>query len=274
MEQKLIFVDIDGTLVPAGSFTPPESAQRAIRQARANGHRLFLCTGRNYGMTAPLLQYGFDGYVSCAGGYVVCGGQTLFDCHMEPDLLQRVTEAFHSGGVLITLETREHAYADDCAGRFVEEGACTAALLERWYQAMNAELQVLPMAAYAGEPVYKLVFICQREEQLAHARSLLEPAFTFCMQSLPGSPCICGELISRRFDKGRGLRRVCEALGVPLADTVAFGDSMNDWEMMHTAGISVCMADGSPELRRACSRICPPVEQDGLATAFAELGLI
>ena len=72
----------------------------------------------------------------------------------------------------------------------------------------------------------------------------------------------------------RDVMALFEALGVPLADTVAFGDSMNDWEMMHTAGISVCMADGSPELRRACSRICPPVEQDGLATAFAELGLI
>ena len=42
MNRKLIFLDIDGTLTPAGSNTPPESAMRAIRLAQANGHRVFL----------------------------------------------------------------------------------------------------------------------------------------------------------------------------------------------------------------------------------------
>ena len=47
MKQKLIFLDIDGTLLPPGEMTVPASAVEAIRQARANGHKVFLCTGRN-----------------------------------------------------------------------------------------------------------------------------------------------------------------------------------------------------------------------------------
>ena len=55
-EMKLIFLDIDGTLTPAGSNVPPESALKAIRAAQAKGHTVFLCTGRNLAMLAPVLE--------------------------------------------------------------------------------------------------------------------------------------------------------------------------------------------------------------------------
>ena len=85
MERKLIFLDIDGTLTPAGSNVPPQSALEAIQKARENGHLIFLCTGRNPGMMAPVLAYGFDGAVAAAGGYVFAGNEVLFDCPMSDE---------------------------------------------------------------------------------------------------------------------------------------------------------------------------------------------
>ena len=74
MNRKLIFLDIDGTLLPPGEMLIPDSTLQALRAARANGHKLFLCTGRNLRMTAPLLEYGcFDGAICSAGGYVLVG---------------------------------------------------------------------------------------------------------------------------------------------------------------------------------------------------------
>ena len=55
MKQKLIFLDIDGTLLPPGEMLIPQSTVEALRKAHANGHKLFLCTGRNLRMTQPLL---------------------------------------------------------------------------------------------------------------------------------------------------------------------------------------------------------------------------
>lgn len=71
-------------MLPPGEMTVPASAVEAIRQARANGHKVFLCTGRNLRMTKPLLAYGFDGFVCSAGGYVGCDGKILVDLPMEP----------------------------------------------------------------------------------------------------------------------------------------------------------------------------------------------
>ena len=84
MKPKLIFLDIDGTLTSPGSNVPPDSALAAIREARANGHKVFLCTGRNHAMLSPLLDYGcFDGAVASGGGYVFCGEKVLYDCPMS-----------------------------------------------------------------------------------------------------------------------------------------------------------------------------------------------
>ena len=71
MNGKLLFLDIDGTLTEPGYNTPPESALKAIKMAQKNGHKVFLCSGRNLAMLRPLLKYGFNGYVASAGGYVV-----------------------------------------------------------------------------------------------------------------------------------------------------------------------------------------------------------
>ena len=70
MNRKLIFLDIDGTLTEPGKNVPPASAVEAVRRARERGHRVLLCSGRNYGMLYPVLQFGFDGLAASAGGYI------------------------------------------------------------------------------------------------------------------------------------------------------------------------------------------------------------
>ena len=77
MNQKLIFLDIDGTLTEPGKNVPPPSAVEAVRRAREKGHKVVLCSGRNYGMLYPVLQYGFDGLISSAGGYIEYGGEVV-----------------------------------------------------------------------------------------------------------------------------------------------------------------------------------------------------
>ena len=71
-----------------------------------------------------------------------------------------------------------------------------------------------------------------------------------------------------------GVRIMADAFGADIADTIGFGDSMNDLEMIETVGFSVCMDNGSPALKEKSDLICPAVEQDGLAWAFEKLKLV
>ena len=274
MNKKLIFLDIDGTLTAPGSNVPPQSALDAIRAAQAQGHKVFLCTGRNYDMLRPLLAYGFDGAVASGGGYVFMDDQVLFDCPMTEEQKERALRLFAEGGVLRTIEARDASYCDPGMGEFLQQCSGGNSELLRWREALEKDLGIRPMAEYDGRPIYKVVFMCARAEQLAGAIRELEGEFYFLVQDLAGANCLNGELVNRKFDKGSGIRQVCRALNVPLADTVGVGDSMNDLEMIETVGTGVCMANGSPNLKKRSDLVCPSVDEDGLAWAFRELGLV
>ena len=274
MNSKLIFLDIDGTLTAPGSNVPPESALVAIGKARENGHKVFLCTGRNYDMLSPLLKFGcFDGAVASGGGYVFCGDKVLYDCPMTDEQREIAMERFKQGGVFRTVEAVDGSFCDEGMADFLNEVSGGNSELVRWRKALEQDLGMRPMSEYDGRPIYKVVFMCHTADQLAPAIEALEKDFYFIVQDMNGADCLNGEIVNRKFDKGKGILRMCEALGYDVKDTVGFGDSMNDLEMIETVGTSVCMENGSPNLKKKSQIICPSVEMDGLAVAFRQLGL-
>ena len=281
MKQKLIFLDIDGTLLPPGDMLIPESTLAALDCAKANGHRLFLCTGRNHRMTEPLLRHDcFAGAVCSAGGYVLCDGKTLVDIPMEPQQAEGVRAALERHGVECTLEARDATYG---SLKMIERWSFTHrdagdlnSEAARWRKAMEDGMTISPLAEYKGEPLYKIVYIAEHSEDLNEAKRLYEDRFVFCESKPDGlnGGYVNGELINRKFDKGRGIKAVCDYLGVPLQNSIGFGDSDNDLQMTDVVGISVCMADGSASLKQRCDRIAPSVYEDGISKEFAALGLI
>lgn len=271
---KLIFLDVDGTLTEPGLSVPPPSALDAIRRAQAAGNRVFLCSGRNVAMLEPPLAYGFDGYIASAGGYVVCEGKVLYDCPMTAEQSERVLSLLREHGVYRTIEAKDASYCDAEIAEMMRRVSGGSSELQRWRKALEAELHIRPMREYDGRPVYKVSFACEGEAQLAPVRAALDAEFSFVIQEAFSTTFLNGELINRAYDKGRALSLVANELGAPLADTVGFGDSMNDFEMIETAGTGVCMGNGSEALKRVSDVVCGTVEADGLAIAFKDLKLV
>ena len=273
MNKKLIFLDIDGTLTVPGTNVPPESALRAVRTAQAAGHKVVLCTGRNWDMLSPVMEYGFDGAVASGGGYVVCEGKVLYDCPMEPEKQEAALRLLAENGVFRTIEAKDGTFGDEGMADFLGSVSGGNSELVRWRRAIEDSLNIRPMAQYDGRPIYKIVFMCREESQLEPARKALGSDFRFLIQDALTPGCVNGELINLSFDKGTGVQQMAEAFGIPAEDTVGFGDSMNDLEMIRAVGTSVCMANGSPALQKISDMVCPSVEEDGLAQAFEKLGL-
>ncbi|MCI9003778.1 MAG: HAD family hydrolase [Lachnospiraceae bacterium] len=276
MDQKLIFLDIDGTLTEPGKNVPPASAVDAVTQARGKGHKVVLCSGRNYGMLFPVMQYGFDGLVASAGGYIEYGGQVVYDCPMSPKQQARVLDVFRESGIYCTIGGRNHSYTDEGFKEFLAENMQSKANSEllRWRIQIEKELGIRPMAEYDGEPIYGMAFMSRGAERLKKPMQALQEEFEFCIQDEDACGIVNGELSSKEFDKGRGVERLCGFLGVSIEDTIAFGDSMNDLKMLEAVGTGVCMAGGSPSLLRIADMVCPSVTEDGLYCAFEKLNLL
>lgn len=276
MKKKAIFLDIDGTLTVEGTNIPPESAVWAIHAARSKGHLVFLCTGRNFDMLKPLLHYGFDGVVASAGGYIRLGNQVIYDCPMTEKQREHVFGTLEQNGIFRTVECLDGAFTDDGFKDFLEGHAKEDSNSEllRWRRQVEEELNIRSMREYAGQPVYKVVVMSKDMSSMQQAQEKLKKDFLFCIQDANKYGFVNGEVINRKFNKGKAVARVCEYLHFAVEDTIAFGDSMNDKEMLEMAGYSVCMENGGDSLKKLADEVCPCVEQDGLHHTFLKLGLM
>lgn len=280
MEQKLIFLDIDGTLTLPGTLVIPESALEAVKAAQANGHKLVLCTGRCLGKFRPLLSLGFAGAVGSAGGYILCEGQVIYDAPMDNAARDRVVDTVSRAGLFPILETLHRAYASEMAMELLVRGKAangsgSSSELARWQAEVRSPTGFFDLREYDGSPVYKVVFIGEDPTAVPKIEAELQDGFALCLHNIfQSSGLVHGELINRAFDKGKAVRKVCDYLQIPLENTISFGDSMNDLAMLKATQISVSMENSPRSLKAVSTFVCPSAAQNGLALAFRQLALI
>ena len=274
MNSKLIFLDVDGTLTLPGGYEPPESALRAVKRARELGHKVFLCSGRNYGMLKPLMKYGFDGCIASCGGYVCADNKVLYDYPMPEELKNRLITLLRENGASLSIESRDYSFNDDIALKYLKRDGIRDTHLYSMIKAVWVDLGARPAEEYDGRPIYKIVLTCDGEDRLIPARNELGDELNFIVHDFSVEDCVFSEIISRDFNKGRGVCIIAEALGYDLADTIGFGDSSLDVNMIDVVETGVCMSNGSEYLKEQSDLICPSVYEDGIEWAFRELGLI
>lgn len=269
MSKKVIFLDIDGTLAEPGHSEPPASAIEAVRKAQAAGNLVFLCSGRNYGMLSSFLEYGFDGVVASAGGYILCGENVIYDCPMTDAQRIKTMDTLTESGLCWIAECRDEAYASDSFKAFVEKDVDEQVSSEflRWREFVKKTFSIRSIEEYRNQLVYKFVATSPSMKRLDAPRKALEEEVLFCIQDVSHG-VVNLELINRKFNKGTAVRKVCEYLQIPVSDSVGFGDSMNDKEMLETAGLSICMENGSEAVKRIADEVCPKVTEDGIWKAF------
>ncbi len=276
MNQKIIFLDIDGTLVSAMQ-APSEQTASAVRGARANGHKVFLCTGRNMPIIGKdILDIGFDGIIASAGSHVEAEGNVLFDSLLPEETIQECLEVFHSHGMYCRIETPEGIYTDPQMEELVQHAKADPANSElvRMQKEIEGGIPIQPYVRYPRKGAYKICFTSRELEAVEQTKQILGSRFVYAVHPYAGSSsCFNGEIIPKGIDKGRGMELVCRYYGARLDDTIAFGDSMNDYEMMQTAGISVAMGNVCEELKRVADLVCGNVWEDGIYYEFRKLKL-
>lgn len=276
MDRKLIFLDIDGTLVAALSAPSPRVVQ-AIRAARGRGHLVFLCTGRNLPIIGrDILDIGFDGVVASAGAYVSVGDEVLFESILPEDLVQECLTVFHSNGIFCRIETTEGIYTDPQMEELLRSASPDPSNSEliRMQKEIESGLNIRKYEEYPRNGAYKLCFTSRDLDSVRKAQEVLGDRFDFVVHPYGASTaCFNGEIIPKGIDKGKGIELVCRYFGATPADAIAFGDSMNDAAMLERAGVSVAMGNACDELKALADVVCEDVAHDGVSMEFQRMGL-
>lgn len=277
-DKKIVFLDVDGTIVTYDNVLPA-SAARAIREARANGHRVLMCTGRSKGEVQPELEeLGFDGMLGGNGAYVEVEGRVVMHRLVTSEQCRRIVDWCHERGLAFYLESNTGLFASE---NFREAGR--AAVLA--YQLGEGE----PVPADAGvEDVFPLLrYGCELYRDDINKVSFALTSYQDYLDARRDFPdmkvgtwggvderALFGDLGPAGVDKAVAVRAAVEALGADMADTIAFGDAKVDIPMLEACAVGVAMGSGGPEIRAMADFVTAGVDEDGLWKAFCHLGLV
>jgi Cof subfamily protein (haloacid dehalogenase superfamily) len=261
---RAVFLDVDGTYALHGRV--PDAHVAAVRAARAAGNKVFLCTGRPVSaLPHSLTGAGFDGYVCAAGAYAELDGEPIADVNFPADEAATLLGLLDAHGVQYIVENSRELLLPRQAERLM-----TRALGA--YGGENAELLIGVVDSLEGVPIAKVICF-GGDTRLEEIIAPLGEAVAVVPNSIPDLGEGAGEVFQAHINKAVGIRAVIDSLGMTRDDVVAFGDGLNDLEMLDFAGVAVAIEGSDPRVLAVADRIIPGPERAGLAAAFAELGL-
>ena len=272
-----MFVDVDGTLVDHDGRVP-DSAKRAIKAAQANGHLVFMCTGRSRPELWPeVTDLGFDGLIAGAGAYAAVGDVELMHRHMAPAQVARVADFFGRHGFDYFFEGAYGLFGTpgvrdrvEVLRRAAVPAAARFADLRRGFFAYVDKIEVDPRP---GRPVSKLLFLLDGGVTFDDVRAEFGD-FHVIPSSVPTFGSLCGEMQLPGVHKASGIDAVLAHLGIPREHTIALGDSDNDLEMLRHAGVGIAMGNARPHVKDAADEVTAAVDEDGVHQALARHGLL
>jgi Cof subfamily protein (haloacid dehalogenase superfamily) len=280
--RRIVFLDVDGTILEHGSHVSPSTGP-AVRAARAAGHLVYLSTGRSAADIHPrVAEIRFDGAVTNSGALVTSGDEVVVDRPLSRDATNRMVTALRSRGIRYFLQSRDGVYAsDDMAELMRDYGAALDARVAAGQEVRPEDSLVglaqrtFPSVAEADlSRIDKAVFVSDHEDGIHELREDLGDEFLIVPGSMPLPGGSNGEISERDTNKGTAIELLLAHLGIDPTDAIAIGDSWNDVEMFEVCGVSVAMGNAQPELKALADFVTTDVLDDGVANAFRRLGLI
>ncbi len=276
--KKIIFLDVDGTLVDYETRIPA-SAVTAIRKARENGHRVYICTGRSRAeVYAPIWDIGLDGMIGGNGAYVEDHGTVVMHRLITADQCRRIVDWLTARGLSFYLESNSGLYASE---HFERDALPAIRLYAKRKDRPGAEAltvrSVFPDMIFGGElyrdDLNKVSFLLNSYQDFLDAKEAF-PDLAAGTWGGRGEEALFGDLGVKGIDKASAVNALIGHLGADIKDTIAFGDAKVDIPMFECCAFSVAMGNAGLEAKAAADYVTDDVECDGLYKAFRHLGLI
>lgn len=273
LKDKIIFLDIDHTLIDE-SLYPSASALEALKQAKANGHKLYLNSGRSVCQVFDYLwDIGLNGYIGGNGSYIESEGKALFYQPIPEDLVNRIWSYLKENQIGFFAEGQESLFADPL---YLPKMATLLKVSEA--EARAKTNRIFPSTSYnqanPKEDINKFSIVLNDDVDLQVISDYVKPELVTGKWQLFGQPREFADIFQGGNNKGNAVQFLMKAIDLPMSDAYCFGDSTNDIEMLQMAGTGVAMGNAIPQLKAVADYVTDPIEQDGLWNAFRHLELI
>lgn len=275
---KVLFIDIDGTLVDY-SGQLPDSAVEAIRRARCNGHKVYLCTGRSRAeIYSEIWEIGVDGLIGGNGNYIENQGQEIFHHTLSEGECAAIVEWLNKNKLVFYLESNAGLFgsADFEAGAESAIQAYAAGKGNEHASSMTVR-KAFPDMIFGEnlirDDVNKISYVLHSYADYVETEKHF-PNLKNGTWGGKGEEALFGDIGTTNVSKAFAVETLLRAIDADVQDTIAFGDAKIDIPMFACCNKSVCMGNGGEEAKQAADFITDPVDQDGLYKAFEKLGLI
>lgn len=269
--QRLLFIDFDGTLAEWGVV--PDTHIDAIHAVQAQGHTVFLCTGRPISIVPQAVLDLVDGVVCSAGAYVQHRGEVIQDERFSPELGRKTIEALLAHQARFSLETPTGLYSTPGTVEHLRDDYHAGAP-DKAQEMLNQLLDMITYPEDLTAESFAKVSVWVSPTSVAQIASEISPEVRALPNSITADGEHSGELQRADIDKADGMEVACAHLGATMAETIGFGDGHNDIGMLKAAGVAVGIEGSHPDVLAHADLIVPGPQDGGLWVAFRKLGLV
>lgn len=254
---KIIFFDIDGTLVDMQTKRISDKTVETLKRLKANGIKICIATGRSPTELPQFERVEFDAYLTYNGSLCYDGQNVIFSNPISEQDVQQIIRNATALGKPATVATGDRMAANGWAQDLAD-----------YYAVADLELKKAPdFDVVVQQEVYQIMIGCRAEEYAAVMKGVTGAKITAWWDRAV-------DIIPASGGKGIGVQKILEHYRLDRAEALAFGDGNNDIEMLEAVGTGVAMENASDQLKAIADVICGHVSQDGIYHYCVESGLI
>lgn len=239
MKYEAIVCDLDGTLLN-GEHKLSEETKNTIKEVKATGRKIFIATGRHHLDAIELKrQLGLDSYLISSNGARIHdeNNEEIYGKNIDEDIAKFILDTKCNDHIARHIYTGEKWYVEEEKEEYI-----------KFHQESGFLYEVKDFSKIKGEKFIKIFFISQNQEELLRLEKYFEEKLGDKISiTLSGPECL--ELMDKNVTKGEAIKNIMKKLNIPLNNTMAFGDGLNDYEMLSEVGKGLLMGNCAQRLR-------------------------
>lgn len=248
---KIIFFDIDGTLVQLGKNEMTQKVKNTLIRLQNEGIKLFIATGRPLFEVPKFEGITFDGIVSFNGSYCISNNHVIHQNVIDKEDVKTVIQNASKLGHFVQISGKDRMLANG-----YEEN------LEKYFKLAKQNLYVSSdFDNLVNDDVYQMVAAVKEEEY----EQILKDTKSLKIVSWWSEAC---DIIPKASGKANAIHKILEYYGYTVKESMAFGDGGNDKDMLEAVGMGIAMGNAIDEVKTIADYVCDTVDNDGICEAI------